>query len=233
MSNTTKTRGFTLIEISIVLIIIGLVVAGILVGRDLIKDAENKRVIRSLESFRTAFYAFRTKYNALPGDMRSPSIFWANITTEGNGNGLINVWPTEASLAWQELLEAGLVNVSVTAPDQHYAYGVTPSSNGVAYWYNKDLHIPSHISRYGNTISLTTAGSVGTDAGSIMSSEDAYLIDSKMDDGMPESGRLYGMGDITGGLIALDGCVTSMDPPPVVYYLSNPYKACRLVYYID
>jgi prepilin-type N-terminal cleavage/methylation domain-containing protein len=62
-------HGFTLIEISIVLVIVGLLVGGILVGRDLIKTAEIRATISQIDKLKAATNVFRLKYNALPGDM--------------------------------------------------------------------------------------------------------------------------------------------------------------------
>ncbi len=63
------TGGFTLIELSIVLVIIGLLVGGVLVGKDLIKSAEIRAQIKQIDEFKTATNAFKTKYGYLPGDM--------------------------------------------------------------------------------------------------------------------------------------------------------------------
>ncbi len=62
-------RGFTLIELSIVLVIIGLLVGGILVGKDLIKSSEIRAQIKQIEEFKTAANAFKVKYGYLPGDI--------------------------------------------------------------------------------------------------------------------------------------------------------------------
>ncbi len=70
--------GFTLIELSIVLVVIGLIVGGVLVGRDLIQAAAMRTVITEKEKFTTEAMAFRLKYNALPGD-------WANATNHVSG----------------------------------------------------------------------------------------------------------------------------------------------------
>lgn len=93
-------RGFTLIELSIVLMVIGLIVGGVLVGRDLIHAAEIRKTISQYEQFNTAVNAFRGKYNCLPGDCVNADQFgmgdacltlgFADGTcTNGNGDGMI------------------------------------------------------------------------------------------------------------------------------------------------
>src|SRR5438477_2747635 len=62
-------QGFTLIELSIVLVIIGLIVGGILVGQDLIKAAEIRATVGQVEKYNSAVNTFRSKYNGIPGDI--------------------------------------------------------------------------------------------------------------------------------------------------------------------
>jgi prepilin-type N-terminal cleavage/methylation domain-containing protein len=64
-------RGFTLIELSIVLVIIGLLVGGVLVGQDLIRSAAVRATVRQIEKYNQSVNAFRGKYNAIPGDMNA------------------------------------------------------------------------------------------------------------------------------------------------------------------
>src|ERR1035438_8206439 len=90
-----ETAAFTLIEMSIVLVIIGLVVGGILVGQNLIAAAGVRATISQIEKYNTAVNTFRTKYDALPGDMNASVAkqfgFVARGTQpgEGDGNGII------------------------------------------------------------------------------------------------------------------------------------------------
>lgn len=66
---TPGQAAFTLIELSIVLVIIGLIVGGVLVGRDLIKAAEARAEVSQIHAFSSATSAFRSKYGYLPGDI--------------------------------------------------------------------------------------------------------------------------------------------------------------------
>lgn len=123
--------GFTLIELSVVLVIIGLIVDGVLVGQDLIHAAQVRAQITQFERFRTAVNTFLTKYAALPGDMPNATAFWPadpscntygvrtsmttpnGMTCNGNGNGIVEAhgsnYSAESSLFWQHLNLAGLI----------------------------------------------------------------------------------------------------------------------------
>lgn len=80
--------GFTLIELSVVLVIIGLIVGGVLVGRDLIAAAEVRQAGSTIEKLDTAVNTFRSKYNCLPGDCLNATNLFAG-TVNGNGDGQI------------------------------------------------------------------------------------------------------------------------------------------------
>jgi len=105
-------QGFTLIELSIVLVIIGLLVGGILVGRDLIKAATNRRVISQVQATQTAISTFRLKFNGLPGDMVNATDYFADAVN-GNGDSYISentgMAVFEGSNLWNQLADAGLV----------------------------------------------------------------------------------------------------------------------------
>ncbi|MEQ1704651.1 MAG: prepilin-type N-terminal cleavage/methylation domain-containing protein [Rickettsiales bacterium] len=134
----TSTNGFTLVELSIVLVIIGLIVGGVLVGRDLIKSAQLRSVLTDIEKFNSAANTFRTKYNCIPGDCSIATSFFSQnqdcaggtgthtalTTCNGDNDGFItlmnpgdpqpptsNYWQfDETMLFWQHLSLAGLVN---------------------------------------------------------------------------------------------------------------------------
>lgn len=120
--------GFTLIEISIVLVIIGLIVGGILVGQDLIASAALRAQISQIEKLNTAVHTFQYKYNSIPGDlelsMASKFGFITNACDGRNGgrdgNGklegyygspyYLDQFLGETELFWEDLSTAQLVN---------------------------------------------------------------------------------------------------------------------------
>jgi prepilin-type N-terminal cleavage/methylation domain-containing protein len=85
--------GFTLIELSIVLVIIGLIVGGILVGRDMVRSAEIRADVGEAEKINSAINAFKLKYNCLPGDCANATALFGigpyGHINNGDGNGLI------------------------------------------------------------------------------------------------------------------------------------------------
>jgi prepilin-type N-terminal cleavage/methylation domain-containing protein len=117
---------FTLVELAIVLVILGLLVGGVIVGQNLIRAAELRAVTVELAQYQSAVLQFRDRYRALPGDMNNATLFWgaaavcpptldapltSQATCNGNGNGLINVHATanEFFTFWQHLSNAGLI----------------------------------------------------------------------------------------------------------------------------
>lgn len=92
-----KTKAFTLIELSIVLVIIGLIAGGVLVGQDLIRAAKNRKVISEIEDIKLATNTFQLKYACLPGDCKKAVDFWGTD-------------PTGCSLPINTNVEAGTCN---------------------------------------------------------------------------------------------------------------------------
>lgn len=101
-------KGFTLVEIAIVLVIIGLLIGGILRGRTFIENAKIKNVIKSAESLTASMYAYQDRYGFLPGDDNTANARWGAVN--GNGNGLLD--GTEPQNVANHLERAGLVSGS-------------------------------------------------------------------------------------------------------------------------
>lgn len=118
-----RIAGFTLVEIAIVLVIVGLLLGGALKGQDLIDSARAKSIAGEFRNALTMVNAYQDRFRALPGDDRSAGTrFGTNATLSGNGNGMIDgSWndtgaDKEPALAWQHLRLANLASGSTEAP---------------------------------------------------------------------------------------------------------------------
>lgn len=87
-------RGFSLVELSIVLVILGLLTGGILSGQSLIRAAELRSVVTDIQQIQTSIYSFRDRYMALPGDMKDATDFWGIAGgSNGNNDACYTVYP--------------------------------------------------------------------------------------------------------------------------------------------
>lgn len=106
--------GFTLVELSLVLVIIGLIIGGVLVGKDMIKASEVRAQISQLNTYNTAVHTFRLKYGQLPGDMDGVTAaafgFVARSGGPGRGDNNGVIYPTNYGAAtppWYSLYPWG------------------------------------------------------------------------------------------------------------------------------
>ncbi len=215
-------RAFSLVELSIVLVILGLLTGGILAGQSLIRAAELRSVTNDMARYQTALFSFRDKYMALPGDMRNATNFWTSAggngqddtcfgsttaspaTCNGNGNGLIDAGystnvVSEPLRAWQQLANAGLIEGSyngIVTGTAHILGTNCPrgriSNTGFA------LSASAFGGNWGETFSAASDGNIlffGTMDGAItrgvaLRPQEAWNIDTKLDDGKPDQGKL-------------------------------------------
>ncbi len=205
-------RAFTLVELSIVLVILGLLVGGILVGQDLIHGSAVKKQITQVEQYRTSMNSFRDKYHGIPGDLRAATangfgmVTRAGTAGHGDGSGLIDGCATNATLAgcetlmyWTDLTFAGLLSPSfATATDTTVAMTAanieTYLPRGALGRTSVVVYTNGSMNYYQLTdVTSTTAGGVYTLA-SALTPMDAFSIDEKLDDGIPLDGSVQAMG---------------------------------------
>jgi prepilin-type N-terminal cleavage/methylation domain-containing protein len=123
--NNSKEAGFTLVEIAIVLVIIGLLLGGILKGQEMITQAKIKNLINDFNGITVAVTSYQDRYRTLPGDDQNATTRWTTQNPgKGNGDGIMagkyndnNILGTggapadgaESNLFWQHLRIAGFV----------------------------------------------------------------------------------------------------------------------------
>lgn len=244
-------RGFSLVELSIVLVILGLLAGGILTGQSLIRASELRSVTTEFERYQSSVQTFRDKYRALPGDMRDATRFWGEAaagaacrtalgtgtqTCNGDGNGIIDGTTNsyEPLRFWQHLALAGIIEGAysgVTGPGSttHSVIGSNCPTSKIsnAGWNALRRDVAAEdtsaffVLDYGNTLQLGAATTTGTTISNILRPEETWNIDSKIDDGKPAQGVVVAKGVTTSCTNAANANDLSAD-----YLLTNRNIAC-------
>lgn len=146
-SSTQPVAAFTLVELAIVLVIIGLIIGGVLAGRDLIDASKRRATIRQFETYKTAALTFYNKYNAIPGDIKNATNFWGThcataltdphtdtATCNGNGDGLLGQAisggsDNELFNFWHHLQNAGYITGPIYAGFRANATALSTQGN--------------------------------------------------------------------------------------------------------
>ena len=222
---------------------------GVLTGQSLIRAAELRSVTTDFNNYKTALGAFRDKYFALPGDMTNATAFWGSVvgncltvtgtgtqTCNGNGNGLIYLQSydsgSELTRVWQHLINAGLIAGK---------YTYVPGDDGDV---NPGVNVPrSKIANAGwSFMGYDGLNNVGTFPGidfrnalflgawndyayldmPALKAEDAWNIDTKMDDGKPNTGKV-----LTDRYVVVPNCIVSTSD---AYAVSNKAIGCYLIF---
>mgnify|MGYP002781057813 CR=1 FL=1 len=235
--------GFTLLELSIVLVIIGLIVGGVTVGSEMIRQAELSKVVHELQQIETAMHGFKLKYNALPGDLSNAKSYWPDnsqfagfATPNGNGDGVLAESNTQVEKygAWQHLALSGFMTQSFSgaAPAVPGVSVMGSALEGGAYQFRCTLATQcvstSHFGRTGNFITLATMDASNTNfpVGPLLSTPDAQSIDAKMDDGIAHKGRVFGVNSTL-----TTGCSDNYTNAGADYQLTSTGPQCRLSYW--
>lgn len=181
-----KQRGFTLVEIAIVLVIIGLLLGGVLKGQEMISSAKVRNLADQSSGIKAAFFAFQDRYRALPGDYVAAANNIAGVNVganngDGDGDGVINS-DDDRGLFWLHLAAAGFLTGSYDGQAQ--ANTLTCPSTRCA---NNTFGAPMMFD-YGSAAVGTSRSSHELRTGSQIPVDILAELDRKIDDGTPETG---------------------------------------------
>lgn len=240
-----KQRGFSLVELAIVLVIIGLIVGGILTGQDLIRASELNSIMADVNKYKTAVSTFRTKYNGLPGDIRNATSYWGTAsggcpngagsgtqTCNGDGNGRIANGNSESYRAWQQLSNAGLVPGNYTGVYStlyYFNWGTNapaakiPNAGFVLSDMGNFSSTYWFASNYNHIIEIG-GGATSQYSTTVLTPAEAAAIDGKNDDGLPAFGTIM---TLTSNYWA---CASTAVASTAVYVVSTTTPTCNLLF---
>jgi prepilin-type N-terminal cleavage/methylation domain-containing protein len=185
-SRRSPQAGFTLVEIAIVLVIIGLLLGGILKGQEMIAQARIKNAINDFNGISVAVTSYQDRYRALPGDDKGASARWAAQTpapASGDDDGIVQglyndtTLTTESHLFWQHLRIAGFV----AGPTNAGAGATLPPQNAVGGLIGVETAVTGT-----NGLGFTTL----IVCGSNLPDKVAIALDTQIDDGAPNTGQV-------------------------------------------
>ncbi|MCH8079887.1 MAG: prepilin-type N-terminal cleavage/methylation domain-containing protein [Proteobacteria bacterium] len=191
MYGNKKQSGFTLVEIAIVLVIIGLLLGGILKGQELINSARVRNMADQNSGIQAAYFGFIDRYRQVPGDWAAAAaaqaIGDATVTLGGNGNGRIDNTLAEAAGVFSQLSKSNFLGGGFTpataAPGTEALYVSTIASpvnafNGALVLTRNDGYSGTNSVRLNLHMGVNVPVSI------------ARELDIKVDDGLPNTGVL-------------------------------------------
>jgi len=204
--NIARQSGFTLVEIAIVLVIIGLLLGGVLKGQEMIENSKIKSIVNDMKAVQAAYNGYIDRYKTIPGDETLPVMQargWTTVTQGGNGNGVlaaavgqtfVNAAGNETSAFWQSLRASGLLTgdpagTTVTALPKHAGGGNIGVASGTVYAQNGTFVCAS---------GLTTKQAMGVD----------ILIDGPL----PTTAPNINIGNNVGSLLGATGAGNPLNP---------------------
>lgn len=210
--------GFSLVELAIVLIVMGLIIGGVLKGRELIESAKLKAVMAQVNEYRVATGTFMDMFDALPGDYSAAAEHIDSKLNNGNGNGVIDGSgldkSSEAGQFWQHLAASGLISNSGPAEgaNLHFDRGAPSSKIGGGFTIRHEE---------GKHWFVLGAENGQNGDGALLTPAQAFSLDKKIDNGIPTSGKVM---SFDGTDVAAGSCVT----PDGKYNMKNKAPACAM-----
>lgn len=181
-----KQRGFTLVEVAIVLVIIGLILGGVFKGQVLIDSARVRSLSTDVSGIRTAWYSFQERYRSIPGDFSNAQSQIDSAASQGNGNGRIDD-DQERAAVWQQMALAGFIpgdydgaqGAAGSASDMTCAASTCPKNPFNGYYKI------SYSAQAADVVALAHEIFTGEQIPVGILSQ----LDAQLDDGKPVSGR--------------------------------------------
>lgn len=224
-------RGFTLVELSIVLVIIGLLIGGILASQSMITTAKMARAIKQVSEYEIAINNFKSKYGTIPGD--SNQIIDPNYWVVGDNDKTLS-FQYESGIAWYQLsVGVGVKNKFGNNFVSFDPFNPLTEENCPRLNLKQDIRdYPClHMVWGNNTLQfryVTSPPSVAPTYDILMPAE-ALAIDTKVDDGKSGTGKVIAYAWATGGTTGYDKCA---DGDGVYNVANKTIFACTIYWWV-
>ncbi|MCK5002502.1 MAG: prepilin-type N-terminal cleavage/methylation domain-containing protein [Gammaproteobacteria bacterium] len=228
-------QGFTLIEIAIVLVIIGLLLGGVLKGQELINTARVRSLNNSVDGITAAWFSFQDRYRSYPGDYITAraAINLPRVTAGGNGDGRVAAG-AESGLVWVHLQAAGYITgtytdntATIAATEIYTCTTVLCPDNG----FGTGMVIMNGIAQFGRSLAAPiTPAAHELITGQGIPVDVLAELDRKVDDGVAGTGLMQvGLGGTTWTTAMAAACVSAVAGVNE-YQLQTPSDNCAAVF---
>jgi prepilin-type N-terminal cleavage/methylation domain-containing protein len=238
-----KNDGFTLVELAIVIIIIGLLVGGVLQGQSLIRQSKIHSATVAAESYKAALNSFRGKYNCLPGDCINATTFFSGTSNISNGDNDGYIRSTNESIqAWRQLGISNFIKGNYSGTS--VASLIVPGTNSPVIFDNVTANFITIAGWNMNWSNTNGTGMQHLVFGTVnqathvfnwqpfLETSEAYGLDTKIDDGLPGKGEVrVHTSHVT--IINSSLCTNAYDANTTTYSITNSGINCNLVYLLN
>lgn len=245
-------KGFTLVEISIVIVIIGLIITGVTAGQSLVTAARIRSMMTDVSKYSAAIITFKLAYNQYPGDYTKAFSTWGSVNgctnndtnvvaggCNGDGDGQV-LYNAEGYMAWVHMNKAGVLPNNYTGNRVAGNNDIGSNTPRTAYkngglslqiwksWHNKPV---------GNMFQFAAERNAANnqwDDYAIVTVLEAYAIDTKFDDGSPATGMVYaGRGNdyFWDGTRCINKDETQSPWTGVSYLFTDTSVSCRMYFF--
>lgn len=251
-SKIISNKGFTITELSVVILIIGLLIGATVSGADLLRNIRLKGVLAEVQEIKSAISQFDQVYEGLPGDITDATDYWSMSAVSGNGDGIVaseasSTASDESFESLNHLTRANLLDGTYTGT---YSSAINPGTNVFTASLGKasgiyikccsnnsshrdydrgtsGLDINNHIAVFGIYVSDISKRD------GIFTPNEAKDIDAKLDDGNPDTGFIGGSGGWNGSAYAATGCYTGSGTAASYEQDDDNEEGCQILFGYD
>ncbi len=233
MPSFRRQQGFTLVEMAIVLVIIGLLLGGILKGQELITSARVRNIADQNSGVQAAYYGFIDRYRQVPGDWGKDNAKQSipGVENGGDSNGRVDGTGFIEGLAlWEQLSKSGFIQGNYIGTPKvltHDDVNLAPRNafNGFLMLFNSSDYVDAGSGTPSEKLNLVLGAGIPVNV--------IAELDRKIDDGLPQSGvvrQAVTSGGHFGTISQSKADCVDSSPTPDIWDIAKNEQDCNAVY---